>query len=188
VSVCVCVGGGGGANLASTTSLPVTALVPAQHGTAWHWWGVQLVGESSVDALLVDDVQTRGNPIIARAHARVQKPSYDPLSSPSGHCPFASPRLLFVALQGPAARAAAARDVYTRGFRALRESAPGAKEEAVMLLEAWKAFEAAQAEWRCAVGDGRHPGGWGFAAVACKAGTWDADCVWALGGCAHSTR
>lgn len=32
--------------------------------------------------------------------------------------------------------------VYERAFRSLRENQPDAKEEAVMLLEAWRAFEA----------------------------------------------
>ena len=32
--------------------------------------------------------------------------------------------------------------VYSRAFSSLRESQPDAKEEAVMLLEAWRAFEA----------------------------------------------
>ena len=33
--------------------------------------------------------------------------------------------------------------MYERAFRGLRDSQPDAKEEAVMLLEAWRAFEAA---------------------------------------------
>jgi crooked neck len=32
--------------------------------------------------------------------------------------------------------------VYERGYRSLREVQPDAKEEAVMLLEAWRDFEA----------------------------------------------
>ncbi|GLC73188.1 hypothetical protein PLESTF_001345100 [Pleodorina starrii] len=44
------------------------------------------------------------------------------------------------------ARAARARAVYDQAFRTLRDVAPDAKEEAVMLLEAWKAFEQEQ-EW-----------------------------------------
>lgn len=32
--------------------------------------------------------------------------------------------------------------MYERAFRSLRDTAPDAKEEAVMLLEAWRAFEA----------------------------------------------
>lgn len=32
--------------------------------------------------------------------------------------------------------------VYERAFRSLRDNQPDAKEEAVMLLEAWQAFEA----------------------------------------------
>lgn len=32
--------------------------------------------------------------------------------------------------------------VYERAFRSLRENQPDAKEEAVMLLEAWRTFEA----------------------------------------------
>jgi len=47
-----------------------------------------------------------------------------------------------------AARAARARAVYERGFRSIREGAPDAKEEAVMLLEAWRDFEAAGSEFR----------------------------------------
>ncbi|KAG1678894.1 hypothetical protein FOA52_003562 [Chlamydomonas sp. UWO 241] len=43
--------------------------------------------------------------------------------------------------EAPGARAAAARDVYSRAYKSLRESAPDAKEEAVLLLDAWKAFE-----------------------------------------------
>lgn len=31
--------------------------------------------------------------------------------------------------------------VYERGYRSLRETTPDAKEEAMMLLEAWRAFE-----------------------------------------------
>ena len=34
------------------------------------------------------------------------------------------------------------RSVYERAFRSLRENQPDAKEEAVMLLEAWRTFEA----------------------------------------------
>ena len=40
------------------------------------------------------------------------------------------------------ARAARAVDVYKRALRSLRESQPDAKEERVMLLEAWRAHEA----------------------------------------------
>eukprot|EP00899_Mesostigma_viride_P028523 jgi/Mesvir1/8856/Mv02752-RA.1 len=40
------------------------------------------------------------------------------------------------------ARAERARGVYGRAFRSLRETAPDAKEERVMLLEAWREFEA----------------------------------------------
>lgn len=32
--------------------------------------------------------------------------------------------------------------VYERAFRSLRDNQPDAKEEAVMLLEAWRSFEA----------------------------------------------
>ena len=35
-----------------------------------------------------------------------------------------------------------ASSVYERAFRSLRDNQPDAKEEAVMLLEAWRAFEA----------------------------------------------
>lgn len=49
-----------------------------------------------------------------------------------------------------AARAARARAVYERGFRSIREGSPDAKEEAVMLLEAWRDFEAAGSEFRWA--------------------------------------
>jgi len=45
----------------------------------------------------------------------------------------------------PAAREAAARSLYERGFSTLRTDAPDAKEEAAMLLDAWRAFEAAAA-------------------------------------------
>lgn len=47
-------------------------------------------------------------------------------------------------VSGPESRAereARARAVYDRGFKALRELQPDAKEEAVMLLEAWRDFE-----------------------------------------------
>ena len=40
-----------------------------------------------------------------------------------------------------ASRDAAARSVYERAYRTLRDEQPDAKEEAVMLLEAWRAFE-----------------------------------------------
>jgi crooked neck len=46
------------------------------------------------------------------------------------------------------ARAIRARGVYERGFRAVREGAPDAKEEAVMLLEAWRDFEAQCSDFR----------------------------------------
>lgn len=36
--------------------------------------------------------------------------------------------------------------VYERAFRSLRETQPDAKEEAVMLLEAWRGFERGGAE------------------------------------------
>jgi len=39
------------------------------------------------------------------------------------------------------ARAKNARAVYQRAYKSLRDSAPNAKEEALMLLEAWKTFE-----------------------------------------------
>jgi len=43
--------------------------------------------------------------------------------------------------------------VYERAYRSLRETQPDAKEEAVMLLEAWKATEAAaESETARAVG------------------------------------
>jgi hypothetical protein len=38
--------------------------------------------------------------------------------------------------------------------RSIREGAPDAKEEAVMLLEAWRDFEAAGSEFRWVVGGG----------------------------------
>lgn len=43
------------------------------------------------------------------------------------------------------------RSVYERAFRSLRESQPDAKEEALMLLEAWRAFEAAAGSGETAV-------------------------------------
>ncbi|KAF8063074.1 CRNKL1 [Scenedesmus sp. PABB004] len=46
------------------------------------------------------------------------------------------------------ARAARARTVYERGFRSIREGSPEAKEEAVMLLEAWRDFEAGCSDFR----------------------------------------
>ncbi len=54
--------------------------------------------------------------------------------------------------EGPAesvAREARARSVFERAFRSLRET-PELKEEAVMLLEAWRAFEAENST-RCAL-------------------------------------
>ncbi len=53
--------------------------------------------------------------------------------------------------EGPesaAERATRTRSVYERAFRSLRESQPDAKEEAVMLLEAWKEAEASF-DFRC---------------------------------------
>ncbi|PRW59332.1 Crooked neck 1 [Chlorella sorokiniana] len=44
---------------------------------------------------------------------------------------------------GTAERETRARRVYERAFRGLRDGQPDAKEEAVMLLEAWRTFEAA---------------------------------------------
>ena len=43
--------------------------------------------------------------------------------------------------EGRKEREERARKVYERGFKTLRESQPDAKDEAVMLLEAWKEFE-----------------------------------------------
>lgn len=43
--------------------------------------------------------------------------------------------------EAPAAREAHARSVYARAYKSLREGQPDAKEEAVMLLESWRAFE-----------------------------------------------
>eukprot|EP00877_Chromochloris_zofingiensis_P007788 jgi/Chrzof1/3262/Cz12g18090.t1 len=45
-------------------------------------------------------------------------------------------------------RAVRARGVYERAYRSLRESQPDAKEEAVMLLEAWRSFEAGCSAFR----------------------------------------
>ena len=45
-----------------------------------------------------------------------------------------------------ASRERRARDVYERALRSLKETQPDAKEERVMLLEAWRAFEAGAAE------------------------------------------
>ncbi|GBF94687.1 hypothetical protein Rsub_07423 [Raphidocelis subcapitata] len=53
--------------------------------------------------------------------------------------------------EGPeaaAGRAVRARSVYERAFRSLREGQPDAKEEAVMLLEAWREFEQGCAAFR----------------------------------------
>lgn len=44
-------------------------------------------------------------------------------------------------LPSAAERETRARRVYERAFRGLREGQPDAKEEAVLLLEAWRAFE-----------------------------------------------
>eukprot|EP00199_Chlamydomonas_sp_CCMP681_P001209 CAMPEP_0119102100 /NCGR_PEP_ID=MMETSP1180-20130426/957_1 /TAXON_ID=3052 ORGANISM="Chlamydomonas cf sp, Strain CCMP681" /NCGR_SAMPLE_ID=MMETSP1180 /ASSEMBLY_ACC=CAM_ASM_000741 /LENGTH=713 /DNA_ID=CAMNT_0007086327 /DNA_START=55 /DNA_END=2196 /DNA_ORIENTATION=+ len=49
--------------------------------------------------------------------------------------------------EGQVARCDTARAVYVRALRSLRETQPGAKDEAVMLLEAWREFEEAQT-WR----------------------------------------
>lgn len=46
--------------------------------------------------------------------------------------------------EGPSARAARARDVYQRAYSSVRESQPNDKEEAVLLLEAWKEHEESQ--------------------------------------------
>mmetsp|Transcript_7859 Transcript_7859/g.23660 ORF Transcript_7859/g.23660 Transcript_7859/m.23660 type:complete len:378 (+) Transcript_7859:1449-2582(+) len=43
--------------------------------------------------------------------------------------------------EAPAARAASARAVFLRAYKSLRETSPDAKEEAVLLLDTWKAFE-----------------------------------------------
>ena len=45
-----------------------------------------------------------------------------------------------------ASRERRARDVYERALRSLKETQPDAKEERVMLLEAWRAFEAGAAD------------------------------------------
>jgi crooked neck len=72
-----------------------------------------------------------------------------------------------------AARAARARAVYERGFRSIREGSPDAKEEAVMLLEAWRDFEAAGSEfrwvwWWCVpVDTDQASGAWGCLVGAC---------------------
>lgn len=50
-------------------------------------------------------------------------------------------------------RLARARAVYERGFRALREGSPDAKQEAAMLLEAWRAAELGAAAWGRAQAD-----------------------------------
>ena len=63
----------------------------------------------------------------------------------------------------PAAeREARARRVYERAFRGLRDSQPDAKEEAVMLLESWRAFESSCTSrwvWGWHGGCGRGRGG-----------------------------
>lgn len=41
----------------------------------------------------------------------------------------------------PSSRAERAREVYGRAFKSIRESQPDAKEEAQMVLEAWRDFE-----------------------------------------------
>jgi len=53
-----------------------------------------------------------------------------------------------------AAREAAARGVYERAYQCLRNDQPDAKEEAVMLLEAWRAFEQRAAARQEEGGDG----------------------------------
>lgn len=45
-------------------------------------------------------------------------------------------------------RSECSRALYERAYKNLRENTPDAKEEAVMLLEGWKAFEQEQT-WRC---------------------------------------
>ena len=44
--------------------------------------------------------------------------------------------------EAPAQREIRARSVYERAFTELRADQPDAKQEALMLLEAWEAFEA----------------------------------------------
>lgn len=61
---------------------------------------------------------------------------------------LAEARAAEAAPDAPAQRAARARTVYERGFRALRERRPDAKEEAVLLLEAWRDFERGTAAFR----------------------------------------
>lgn len=53
------------------------------------------------------------------------------------------PLLPHSTLAAAAERETRARRVYERAFRGLRDGQPDAKEEAVMLLEAWRTFEAA---------------------------------------------
>jgi hypothetical protein len=65
------------------------------------------------------------------------------------------PLKLSCAYTFPEQHMAVSRSVYERAYRSLRESQPGAKEEAVMLLEAWRQFEAecaSRSPEQCAAG------------------------------------
>ena len=70
-------------------------------------------------------------------------PAYSPLISTHLTLTPLSLRLHLPACLPAAERETRARRVYERALRGLRESQPNAKEEAVMLLEAWRAFESA---------------------------------------------
>ena len=61
------------------------------------------------------------------------------------------------AAESRSAREARARAVYEKGFKALRELQPDAKEEALMLLEAWREFEKGAAVSQVTEVEGKMP-------------------------------
>lgn len=64
-----------------------------------------------------------------------------PLPEPEGEEPAENGGRAGGPEEAPERREATARSVYERAYRNLRDSQPDAKEEAVMLLEAWRDFE-----------------------------------------------
>eukprot|EP00884_Botryococcus_braunii_P014025 jgi/Botrbrau1/22623/Bobra.176_1s0051.1 len=65
-----------------------------------------------------------------------------PLPESEGEEPAENDALATPAEEAPEHRETVARSVYERAYRNLRDTQPDAKEEAVMLLEAWRDFEA----------------------------------------------
>ncbi|MEW5300039.1 MAG: hypothetical protein WDW36_002999 [Sanguina aurantia] len=83
--------------------------------------------------------------------APMPEPAVDEEDEAEAEARAAAARL--AAASGPESarsRSEAASRVYARGYTSLREVTPDSKEEAVMLLEAWKAHEAAGAAFRSA--------------------------------------